>query len=260
MRGDRILLVRQVDHQEQCALMADAWGTAEFARPEPFAPLREATSLHDEGWRSWEQRPEVSDQGLPVDFPDLDRKTHIALYTAGIETVCARGDRAGLIASLHGRGLYEKRLGLDGPAPPREERPIHEREFIAQELSRQQRLSARIGLEDPLAPWAWSSYRLLQAWDALSLFLLWAGLPRGAEAVLPRVPRHQDDDAGVPIRLIPAGPDTGALDPYPFGDSEVELPVAARWIENRCYSGGDDLAATLAGTPWTIVRVGVTRR
>ena len=34
-RAGRLVLVRQVDHQEQCGLMADAWGNASFARPEP---------------------------------------------------------------------------------------------------------------------------------------------------------------------------------------------------------------------------------
>jgi hypothetical protein len=101
---------------------------------------------------------------------------------------------------------------------------------------------------------------LLQAWDALSLFLLWGGLPCGAASVLPRVPRHQDDHVGVPIRLMPAGPDTGALEPYPFNESEVELPVAARWIERRRYSDDDDLFALLESTPWTTVNVRVTRR
>ena len=34
-RPEGLLLVRQVDHQEQCGLMAAAWGNAEFARPQP---------------------------------------------------------------------------------------------------------------------------------------------------------------------------------------------------------------------------------
>jgi hypothetical protein len=258
IRGDRILLVRQVDHQRQCALMAEAWGTDSFARPEPFAPLREATRLHDEGWRSWEERPAVSAEGLPVDFPDLDRRTHVALYTVGIEAVCARGDREGLIACLHGRGLYEKRLGLDGPAPVRGTRPDHERAFIAQELARQRRLGARIGRDEGLTAWAWAAYRLLQTWDALSLFLLWGGLAQGTESVLPRVPRGGDDPQGVPIRLRSRGPGVAAMDPFPFRRPELELPVVGRWIANRPYRDDQDLGAVLQHTPWSTLTTRVT--
>jgi hypothetical protein len=260
VRGERILMVRQVDHQEQCALMADAWGGGEFVRPEPFAPLRDATALHDEGWRSWEAQPAVTDAGRPLDFPDLDRRTHARLFTEGIERACEEGDRAGLIASLHGRGLYEKRLGLDGPPPALSTRPAHEQTFIRQEVERQRTLAARIGLIDPLAPWAWSAYRLLQTWDALSLFLVWGGLPAGARGLLPRVPRHEHDDSGVALHLRSLDSRTAAVEPYPFDRPEVELPVIARWIENRHYENDADLLAVLESAPWETVDVRVTSR
>ena len=112
-RPEGLLLVRQVDHQEQCGAMAAAWGNADFARPEPYAPLVMAAAVHDEGWRAWEAAPQVGEGGAPVDFPQIDRPTHVALYREGIEGAIARDPRAGLVVSMHGRGLYEGRLGLD---------------------------------------------------------------------------------------------------------------------------------------------------
>ena len=51
------MVVRQVDHQEQCRQMAERWGNDEFARPRPYPPLVEAAAWHDEGWRPWEEAP-----------------------------------------------------------------------------------------------------------------------------------------------------------------------------------------------------------
>ena len=56
-REEGLLLVRQVDHQDQCAAMAEAWGNDDFALPEPYGPVVEAARAHDEGWRAWEPRP-----------------------------------------------------------------------------------------------------------------------------------------------------------------------------------------------------------
>ena len=70
-----IVLVRQVDHQAQCAAMAEAWGNAEFGRPEPYGPVIQAAAWHDEGWRGWELAPAVAG-GQPVNFTGMDRRTH----------------------------------------------------------------------------------------------------------------------------------------------------------------------------------------
>jgi hypothetical protein len=248
-RDDELVLVRQVDHQEQCALMADAWGNDDFARPEPFAPLRVATALHDEGWRAWERAPGVSD-GAPTDFPHIDRSTHVALYRQGITTAVGRDLRAGLLVSLYGSGLYEGRGGLDpGPPMPRSERAPAVRDFLAEQDALQESLRARIGLREANGDWEWAAYRLLQTWDALSLYLTWRALPAGREGVLPQVPRRLGD-AGVDLRLAPGGELGAVCEPWPFAGARVDLPVRARRIPRRGYPTDASLADALAGAPW----------
>ena len=88
-RPQWLTLVRQVDHQDQCALMAAAWGNDRFARIDPWEPVVDAAACHDEGWRAWEDAPEVRD-GAPVDFTEIDRTTHVALYRRGIDAARAR--------------------------------------------------------------------------------------------------------------------------------------------------------------------------
>jgi hypothetical protein len=256
-RGDRLLMVRQVDHQTQCGFMAEAWGSDEFSRMEPWDPLVTAAAWHDEGWRAWDDSPEVAGDGVPIDFPDLDRSDHVALYARGIDGAVTRAGRAGLLVSMHGQGLYESRLGIDGPARPRERQPAVVRAFLEAQERLQARLLDEIAAPD-LAAWAWDGYRLLQAWDLLSLHLLWCGLPKRRTGTLAGVPRHAGD-VGADITMEPDGDSFCVLRPYPFPDDELVLPVAGRLIPNRRYSSDQDLRETLAEAPWITVEVGVRR-
>lgn len=248
-RPQGLVLVRQVDHQDQCALMAAAWGNERFARIAPFGPVADAAGCHDEGWRAWEEAPEVRD-GAPVDFTEIDRATHVALYRRAIDAARARDLRAGLVVSMHGQGLYEGRLGLDpGPPTPRSERPPAVREFLAGQDALQDRLRRAIGEGPELDAWAWAAYRLLQTWDFLSLHLTWRGLLTGRATILPQVPREAGDP-GLDLRVSPDGPMACTVEPWPFSGDEVSLPVRARAVEDRPYAGALDLGESLARAPW----------
>jgi len=247
-------MVRQVDHQVQCALMADAWGNEQFARPEPFAPLRDAAAWHDEGWRRWEDAPHVDGDGRPVDFPDLDRAVHVALYREGIGYALDRSEPAALLVSMHGQGLYERRLGLDGPPVPRSERRPEVRAFLEEQSALQRRLGTEAEQD-----WCWAAYRLLQAWDLLSLYLVWRALPNGRSGRLPRVPRRAGDETGVDLLLTPSGPASCACEPYPFNRDPLELPVTARVVEDRAFADDDDLRAALAAAERVTLRCVVHR-
>jgi hypothetical protein len=222
--------------------MAASWGGGGFAVPEPSEPLHLAAAWHDEGWRAWEAAPEVDAEGRPVGFTDIAPEPHTALYRAGIAAACARDDLTGLLVSMHGQGLYEKRLGLDGRPHPRAGRPPVVRAFLADQEALQRRLAARIGPGHEA--WAWAGYRLLQAWDLLSLYLCWTPLLEGREGRLARVPRHAGDP-GVDLRLVALGEWECVCDPYPFRDSPLGLPVRARVIPDRRYASPADLTAEL---------------
>lgn len=260
-RPEGLVVVRQVDHQDQCRLMAEAWGNDDFALPRPYAPLIEAAACHDEGWRQWEDAPQVDADGAPIDFPDLDRARHIELYRSSIAAAEALGPRTGLLVSLHGQGLYERRLGLDGAPPSRGGRRPEVRRFLEEQEETQGRLRRELGDDEELRRWSWDCYRLLQAWDTLSLYLLWKALPAGREGTLVRVPRASGDE-GVDLRLRPDGGRACVSDPYPFQAPEVALPVAARVIADRRYRSDEDLRTALMEAPAIILecRVRATPR
>lgn len=241
---DGLLLVRQVDHQEQCGAMAEAWGGDGFAMPAHAGSLIEAARRHDEGWRAWEARPGVDEGGRPVNFPDIDRTAHVTLYREGIDTVERRDPRAGLIVSMHGAGLYRGRLGLDHVVHGSGARPPAVEEFLAHEDRRQATIRARLGNPGEEERWAWAAYRLLQAWDLLSLALVWGRLA-GRTITLARVPRGVDDTQGVDLTVTPRAPHIARVSPWPWPGDELALPVDARVVPDRAYTDADDLAEAI---------------
>ena len=244
-----IRVVMQVDHQQQCGLLADAWGNADFARPEPWDAVATAIAWHDEGWRGWEQAPGVQPGGQPTGFTELALDEHVAIHRASADAAAAQGDRVALLVGMHGVGLVMRRMGLDGPMPPLAERPPPVRQLMSDWARAARVHRGVIGEGRAVAEWSWSAYRILQAIDLLSLYLTWRGLASGERWTLPRVPRIPGDEAGAAITVTPVDRVTCALDPWPFAGDRVEAPVASRIIDDRPYPDPAALADALATAP-----------
>lgn len=253
-----LVVVLQVDHQEQCRAAARAWGNATFRRIDPWSPAVEAAAVHDEGWRAWEEHPEVDAHGAPVDFLALERARHVALSRRGIDLAFERSPRVGLLVSMHVEGLYRARLGLDGEPPDPATLPEPARGLVTSEVRRQEAARRAIG-GDGTRSWAWDAYRLLQAWDALSLYLTWRGLPGARPGRLPCVPEGPGL-AGVDLALAPVDALTASCDPFPFAGDEAVLPVRTRTIPDRIYGDHADLRASLTAAPVEERRYRVIRR
>lgn len=246
-RDGQLVIVRQVDHQVQCLLMAEAWGNDEFERVPGWQSLARAAAVHDEGWRAWENAPQVDEDGHPENFVDVDRRVHVDIYRRGIEHAGGIDPCAGLLVSAHGRGLYEARLGLDGEARPRDELIPEVRAFLAEQDRAAERLVPGCGD-------FWDAYRLLQAWDLLSLYATWRSLPAGRTGELRAVPRR-GGDPGLDIHLSPDGRETVVLDPFPFARVPTALPVAARVIPDRLYTSACDLQREIADSEWITLEI-----
>ena len=110
--GDAWQIVLQTDHADLSGAFARAWGT-------PVSPsLVIATERHDDGWAVWEQAPRVDGDGKPVNFLEVDIRSHLAFYRAGIAAITEQDADAGLLVSMHGAGIYRQRYGLDPGARP----------------------------------------------------------------------------------------------------------------------------------------------
>ena len=263
--GDRLRLVTQVAHQDQCGILAAAWGNHDFARPEPWDPVVQASSCHDEGWRAWERHPGVQPDGEPRGFTAMDIAEHVAIHRASSAAAGTHGDRVEMLVGMHVAGLVMRRLGLDGDAAVLDGRPGPARELVLERALAARALRARVGEGAEVAAWAWSAYRILQAIDLLSLYLTWRGLAAAEQWTLRRVPRCAGDERGVDIAVRPGAPGNAGdppaclLDPWPFGMDDVAAPVEARVIEDRPYRDAEDLAGALDAAPTMVLAMSVRR-
>ncbi|MFZ4755899.1 MAG: DUF3891 family protein [Miltoncostaeaceae bacterium] len=254
-----IRVVMQTDHQSQCGLLAGAWGNAQFARPEPWGPVALAAEWHDEGWRQWEASPGVSADGEPRDFVHMPISQHMAIHRRSIHAARHRDEVTGMLVGLHCAGLVQRRMGLDGEMPDINTLPDPVQGLIRDEAAVQQRVESLMGDLDEAREWTWAAYRVLQAFDLLSLYLTWTGLAGDEPWTLRRVPRAVDDAEGVAIAVSAVDDRTCALDPWPFAAESVDAPVLARVIPDRAYANAAEVRTALLDAPLLPVPFRVVR-
>ncbi len=203
-RGDGWQVVMQTDHADLSAGFARAW------RPAVSESLVVATERHDDGWAVWEQAPRVDADGTPVNFLDVDVRSHLAFYRAGIAAITEQDPHAGLLVSMHGAGIYRQRYGLDqalGLARAAEAQDEVEA-FVAEQ-------EAKFGGEPGEHL---DEYTLLQLFDRLSLYFCM----RDAENGEPEPVELQG------YTLEAAGPWRVRIDPYPFADRPAAFSLKRR--------------------------------
>jgi Protein of unknown function (DUF3891) len=222
--GDAWQVVLQTDHADLSAAFARAWGA-------PLPPaLVTAAERHDDGWAVWEQSPRVGGDGTPVNFLDVDIRSHLAFYRAGIAAITEQDPDAGLLVSMHGAGIYRRRYGLDpalGLARAEEARDEVDA-FVAEQ-------EAKFG-GDPGE--RRGDYELLQLFDRLSLYFCMRDVVAGEPAELQG------------YRLEPVGPWRVRVEPYPFADSPAHFSLLRRVLPKD--GSVDVLAAPPQETTLTI--------
>lgn len=248
---DHFRFVTQPAHADLAGQFADHWGNDRFERPGPDAAMMIAAYTHDTGWREYDLRPRLGDDGRPIDFRDMPPETWIDLYDGGIETVVELDAYAGLVVSLHGSGLRRRRYGLSPswPTTPPEYSAFVDRqeafqERLADELRDADRLSESDvellstlhesgtppeGCESRL----WRNYKLLQAWDSLSLAFCTTESPP-SDSEIHAVPRDRGTpDEALTIEQLTDGEFRVA--PYPFDTSPLVVTVPVRTVRKGLF-------------------------
>lgn len=118
------LLISQVDHAHLAAQLAERWGNDDV----PRLPMREelipAIRDHDEGWRDWENHPEVhSETGHPRSFTEMTAATATALWERSID-ICRYGRRS----MFNNLDVFQRHLKSQG------QRLTTERAIVAEEV------------------------------------------------------------------------------------------------------------------------------
>jgi hypothetical protein len=201
--GERWQIVLQTDHADLSGQFAQSWADAVVVSES----LKIATKRHDDGWAVWEQVPRV-DGGRPVNFLEVDVRSHLAFYRAGIAAITEQDAHAGLLVSMHGAGIYRQRYGLDpGLGLTRAaEAEAEVGAFVAEQ-------EAKFG-GDPGEHRG--EYELLQLFDRLSLYFCMRDIEAGEPAELQG------------YSLEPVGPWHVRISPYPFGEAPARFSLVRR--------------------------------
>ncbi len=197
-------VVLQTDHADLSASFARAWRT-------PLSPsLVVAAERHDDGWAVWEQAPRLDADGRPITFLEVDVRSHLAFYRAGIAAITEQDEDAGLLVSMHGAGIYRQRYGLDpglGLARAAETKDEVDAFVAEQEAKFGGDLGDRRG-----------DYELLQLFDRLSLYFCMRDVESGEAAELQG------------YELVPIAPWHIRMKPFPFGREPTRFSLLRRIV------------------------------
>jgi hypothetical protein len=204
--GEAWQVVMQTDHADLSGAFAQAWRE----RGPRHASVVIAARRHDDGWAVWERAPRSDESGKPVNFLDVDVRSHLAFYRAGIAAITEHDAYAGLVVSMHGAGIYRQRYGLDpGLSLTRAPEVLDAVEaFVAEQ-------EATFG-GDPGEHRG--DYELLQLYDRLSLYFCMRDVEAGEAAELQG------------YRLEPCAPWHIRMTPFPFGESPGRFPLLRRLL------------------------------
>jgi hypothetical protein len=229
--GQPLFLVRQTDHQFLAGRLAEAWGAAPFPRPSDGA-IR-ATYGHDEGWRSWEEKPRLDPQThRPYQFTELPVLEHLTFYRDGVRAAVDKDFYAGLLVNMHCVGLYNGRYGKIEGLPSRQ-RSADEQAVIARFTRELEKEQAALREQLQLAADTrslWRDYTLLQVFDLLSLYLCGAA---AQEHTLKQVPTA---NGFAEVHFKPLGEGRLAVQPYPFRPEPTYASVTTYLVPDRAYT------------------------
>jgi hypothetical protein len=226
--GDAWQVVLQTDHADLSAAFARAWDQ----QGRNHGSLLVAAERHDDGWAVWEQAPMVDGDGKPVNFLEVDVRSHLAFYRAGIAAITEQDPHAGLLVSMHGAGIYRQRYGLDpslGLARAAEAQEEVDAFVAEQEAKFGGELGERRG-----------EYELLQLYDRLSLYFCMRDVEAGETAEVQS------------YRLEPVAPWHVRMDPYPFAESPARFSLLRRVLPKNG-------AANVLGAPAELVEITIER-
>ncbi len=253
---DDWVLFPQPEHARISGVLAEAWGSSDFARPEPWDDVLRATYEHDVGWTDWEKAPTLNADRLPAHFTETPVDVNLDIFREGVQNVYSRGyPHAAALVSRHAGNVYRGILQRAGARPlsPEEEDKI--RAYVTEHDERQAEICREINegaggagkdevvtLED-----VHRNGRFVTTLDTFSLVLCngWTHRKRLQEA--PVGPSEEDGFTDIALDLT--DPFSLRVSPWPFSRDCVEATARGRRIPREPFDSDEDLHAALRDAP-----------
>jgi hypothetical protein len=248
-------MITQNDHGDLAGQFAAHWGNEKFARLNPYQPMVLAAGAHDNGWWDWDVYPSVDEQGVPLPFTRTPREVRSGFYGRGIDNVIERDLSAGLIVSMHGVGLPQKRYGTMPTMADRQDE--YSQHFIAEREPTHKVLIEKIRRSEQYAGMdsqeqIWFNYLMMQVFDRLSLFFCanfdittvpatgahTAGKGYYGPSVKPTPVRPGAEETEIILRPVDAK--TVVIEPYPFDQSPLRVSVRGKLIPRIPFKSQDE--------------------
>jgi len=266
------LLIAQHDHALLAGQLAEHFGNAQFATPEPRESTVRGVSLHDCGWPLHDNEPTLNKNGLPSDVFETTRPVALKVWTASADRASAEDPYAGLLTSLHVLSLSvfatsetsfaHEKFDMENPQDR-----FAVVKFQQREIARQEELRLRLGLrtekpqhhsglakqgnqktEDQLQ----FNIRMLQAMDAISLAACCTTPPMQQTQDVFRRPGGDK----VKLNLSRRGNDV-LVDPWPFTAREIKLDIPACRVPGHPYDNDDKFRAVFAAASAEVIHARV---
>jgi hypothetical protein len=254
-REPQLLLIRQTDHAFLAGFLAREWGNEQFNKPEPNGSFCLAVAEHDNGWSDWELLSELDPKThLPYSFMSIPTAMHIAIYQKGIERLVKVDHYAGLLASMHASGLYDRgRATLPGFSAKyvKSEESHLTSDFIQQLRLQQLRLKVDLRANAATKPLVEdgpvkANVARLETLDRLSLHFC---MNPHQDALVDAAPVNDRGDE-TDLELHAEGSNVVAVTPYPFRRDPVAFSIMVRRVPKKIYASDLDFQKTLAAAKY----------
>lgn len=254
--GEPHFVIEQTDHARACGQLAQAFGRAPFALPEPAEWLVAVVTHHDEGWAAVDAAAQASaSTGLPHHLTQTPLPYLIRTSQGSPAFNERQHPFGGLLSSMHSYGLFNGRYGLSDFLFIEKIAAEHKdaaQAMLADEVARQTRLKNTLLADPATAAWVqadnlFTHYKLLQFFDTLGLYFHMTHPSARREARFVHVPDAHGVDHT--LTLTPQADGTCTLTPFPFAGQALTFTTLGRYVQPQPAEA--DWPALLAATPKT---------
>ncbi len=240
-------IITQPDHANLSGEIMARWGNEEFSPPEPYDEVLFAIYEHDNGWKEWEDAPQVNPaNGFPMSFLEMDPKMSFGIWRRCFGRYSETHPYVSALIALHFDRLNE-RFYRPGSKHNLEIRTLAKtlhteiEEFVLKMLK-----VALPGSKENQSPLpeevVQTNLRFVQIGDLISLILC-----RGVQdlVTLNDVPIDYKGSRGE-ITLRAIAPYSYGMSPSPFSPGEFTVSVRGRRLKQKKFKSSRELQDALA--------------